>query len=218
MYTNIITLEFFCKLGTLSLQIIQTTTLFPWGKQTIRIIYRNSALHANSKLFAWRAEFQLNLGQWICLKHSPSVCSTSRHYVVYSQYHYCIPIPRRNWPIPRWWNSFCTGTIKGSNIFKVVNKLWVLYAGSTKALHASFFHCLRLAQSLFVSKKMDDVQTQFGSFFFLHVLGWQWAALCTHYKAHIVHNKIQKCIWATPTCVWAPPNTPWTCKWTIRKK
>jgi len=85
---------------------------------------------------------------------------------VYSQYHYCIPIPRRNWPITRWWNSFSTGTIKGSNIFKVVNKLWVLYAGSTKALHASFIHCVCLAQSIFVSKKMDDVQTQFGSFFF----------------------------------------------------
>jgi len=51
----------------------------------------------------------------------------------------------------------------------------------------------------------------------LSFLGWQWA-LCTDYKAHIMHNKIQKCIWATPTCVWAPPNTSWTCKWTIRKK
>jgi hypothetical protein len=61
----------------------------------------------------------------------------------------------------------------------VVNKLWVLDAGNTKALHAAYFHCLRLTQSIFFEKKMDDVQTQFGSFFLVHVLGWQWA-LCTH--------------------------------------
>jgi hypothetical protein len=55
---------------------------------------------------------------------------------------------------------------KAATFSKVVNKLWVLDAGSTKALHASYFHCLCLAQSIFFSKKMDDVQTQFGSFFF----------------------------------------------------
>lgn len=105
---------------------------------------------------------------------------------------------------------------KAVTFFKVVNKLWVLDAGSTKALHPFFFHCLRLAQSIIFSKRLMMSHTVW-VLFLGHVLGWQWA-LCTHYKAHIVHNKIQKCIWATPACVWAPPNTSWTCKRTIRKK
>jgi hypothetical protein len=131
--------------------------------------------------------------------------------VVYYQYHYCIPIPR-------WWNSFCTEQSKAETFFKVVNKLWVLDAGSTKALHASFFSLSALGPIyLFLKKDGWCTHTVWVLYFWVHVLGWQ-RALCTHYKAHIVHNKIQKCIWATPTCFWAPPNTSWTCKWTIRKK